>query len=193
MKFTKPLLATSALLALGLAAGACGTTAVNSQKVPVPKTSNAAATAPAPKPKAVPKPTLASQYVATMAAFEASPAWQTIVGQVAPENTYASNFESTPPVVPDTALAAVTAECHNVAGTLNTLANNDGSLDNLDATEAVQSVAIDLGMFSNDVSYGMGVPSDINALHKDDVQARTLLSLPLTGAGAVPAVTDAQP
>jgi hypothetical protein len=127
-----------------------------------------------------------------MAAFEASPAWQTIMAQVAPENTYATNFESNPPVVPDAALAAVTAECHNVAGTLNTLADN-GSLDNLDATEAVQSVAIDLGDFSNDVSSGMGVPRDINTLHKDDVQARTLLSLPLTGAGAVPAVTEAHP
>jgi hypothetical protein len=126
-----------------------------------------------------------------MVAFEASPAWQTIVAQVGPENAYATNTESGAQVVPDATLANVTAECHNVAGTLNTLAEKDGSLANLDAQGAVSQVATDLGNFGYDLSLGVHVPSDINFLHEDDVQARTLLSLPITGAGAVPAVTDA--
>ncbi len=168
--------------------------AVNSQKVPVPR-SKTPAIAPAPSAShGSQSNSLSSQYVATMTAFEASPAWQTIMAQVGPENTAATDIESPPPpVVPDAALANVTAECHNVAGTLNTLADRDGSLANLDAQNAVSFVASDLGMFSNDLSSGFGVPGDINTLHKDDVKARTLLSLPLTGVGAVPAVTDAEP
>ena len=138
-----------------------------------------------------PQPTLASQYEADMVALTTSPAWAIVEAQVAPQNTYMTNFSGNAPTVTGAQLAAVTAEIRSVSSELQTLSHDDQSnlaSANIDADTQIEDVSIDLSNIPNDVSTGINVADDINMVHGADVQARTSLDLPLTGSGAVAAV-----
>ena len=176
----------------------CGVTAkTTADTIPVPKVPSTLAVAKAPTASpttAKPQASLSSQYQAYMVALTKSPAWAIVEAQVAPENTYATNFSGNAPTITDAQLAAVTAEIHNVTAELNALAQNDESKlnsSNTDADGDIQDVAIDMSTIASDASSGEGVPDDINMTHKDDVQVRTLLQLPLSGPGAIAAVPEA--
>lgn len=183
---------------LTMAAGCASTAKTTANTVPVPTvpgTTVPSASAPTtPATTATPQPNLASRYQADMVALTASPAWAIVEAQVAPENAYMTNLSGIAPSLTDAQLTTVTAEIQNVTTELNALAqNNEATLSsaNTDADSEIQSVAIDMSTMATDVSSGLGIPGAINVSHKEDVQVRTRLQLPLAGPGVVGAVPEA--
>ena len=183
-------------MVVSMAAGCGSTPKTAAHTVPVPTVAgaNIGAGATASPATVKPQPTLANQYQADMVALTTSPEWAIVEAQVAPQNAYMANFSGDAPTVTGAPLAAVTAVIRNVSSELSTLShNNESNITsvNIDADTQIEDVSIDLSNIPNDVSSGLDVADDINMVHQADVKARTLLKLPLTGAGAVAAVSDA--
>jgi hypothetical protein len=189
------ILSTLALMAcIIFSLAACGSTNVKAKTVPVPSVakSSAPATSASTAPPTTAKPSTAAQYVALLSGFEATPAWAAVQAHNTAEIAWLHGQDSSlsPPTVPDATLANVTAEANNVGHELQALAENSSSLSNLNATEAITSVGTDISDLGQEVGAG-NMSYALQSLHTDDVQARTLLSLPLTGPGAIPSFPSA--
>jgi hypothetical protein len=176
-------------LAIGLPVltlSACGSVKAKTVPVPAAAKSSVPTTSASTAPPTTAKPSTAAQYVALLSGFEASPAWTAINAQNTAYKAYqASEYQGTQPSIPDATLANITAETNNVGNELQALAENDSNLSDLNATEAITSVGSDITSLGRDATDG-DFGYQLHSLHTDDVQARTLLALPLTGPGAVP-------
>ncbi len=195
----------AAFMLINMVAG-CGTTSAkktaNTDSVPtVPVATTAPGTTTTPigtgpissTTTGLPQPTLANQYQSYMVALTNSPAWTIVEAQVAPQNAYMANYSGTAPTVTAAQLAAVTFEIHAVSAELHALSRENQSnvtTANIDADTQIEDVSIELNSIPNDVSSGIDVADDINMVHGDDAQARTLLQLTPQGPGAVAAVAN---